>query len=107
MKTDKMPQVIVCAAIRNKQTGKIVCGARHGNCLNACIGYGIDTNPSGDTWEMGFVDQDQEFLTRTEAWVVADKMGQIRRPFGLERHYDNQRLPNVGDTELLFSENLY
>lgn len=102
-----MPQLIVCAAIRNKNTGVIICGARHGNCLNAAMGYGLDDCPSGEVWECGFVDQHNKFLTRAEAWKVADANGQIRRPTGYERHYNNQRKPNVGDEGLLFSENLY
>jgi hypothetical protein len=60
-----------------------------------------------DVWECGFIDQHQVFLTRAEAWKVADAAGQIRRPSGFERNYNNQRRPNVGDEGLLFSENLY
>jgi hypothetical protein len=71
------------------------------------MGYKIDTSPSGNVWEMGFIDQEGDFLTRAEAWKVADKAGQIRRPYGFERHYKNQRVANVGDEGLLFSENLY
>lgn len=100
-------RLVVCAAIRNKNTGVIVCGARHGNCLNAVIRYGLDDNPHRDVWECGFVDQGNEFMTRAEAWKVADAAGQIRCPTGLERHYNTPRKPNIGDEGLLFSENLY
>lgn len=102
-----MPQLIVCAAIRNKNTGDVICGPRHGNCLNACIHYKVDEQPHGDVWEMGFVDQHGDFFNRVEAWKIADKAGQIRRPTGYEQHYNNVRKPNVGDEGLLFSENLY
>lgn len=44
--------------------------------------------------EQGFVDQYRKFYTRREAWVIAEKNGQIRRRVG-------------GDGEKLFSENLY
>ncbi len=103
----RMVRLIVCAAIRHKETGVVVCGARHGNFLNAVMRYGLDDRPSGEVWECGFADQHGDFLTRSEAWKVADAAGQIRRPTGYERHYDNQRKPNIGDEGLLFSENLY
>lgn len=102
-----MVQVIVSAAIRNKGTGVVICGARHGNCLNDIVSLGIDERPAGGAWECGFIDQDQKFLTREEAWKVADAAGQIRRPTGYEQNYDNQRKPGIGDEGLLFSENLY
>lgn len=101
------PQLIVSAAIRNYNNPElIICGPRHGNCLNAVNRFKLET-PTSDNWECGFVDQNNNFLTRKEAWVVADKAGQIRRPYGLERNYDSHRPPNVGDEGLLFSENLY
>ena len=99
-------QIIVCAAIRNRVNGEILCGARHGNCLNLANRLGILAD-GGDTWECGFIDQDNKFVARREAWAIADKNGQIRRPTGFERNYDNCRRPPVGDSELLFSENLY
>ena len=103
----KPPQVIVCAAIHNRTTGRIVCGPRHGDCLNSVIEFGIDPNPDGKVWECGFVDQDNNFLSRVEAWKVADARGQIRRPTGWEQHFDHCRKPGLGDEGLLFSENLY
>ena len=102
-----MMRLIVCAAIQHKETGLVICGVRHGNCLNSVTKYGIDYIPNGNMWECGFVDQDNVFLTRAEAWKVADAAGQIRRPTGYERDYNSQRPPNVGDEGLLFSENLY
>lgn len=98
------PRLVVCAAIRHPLTGEVVCGPRHGDCLNAAVGVFI---PEGRRWELGFVDQHNVFMDRTEAWFVADAAGQIRRPTGYERNYDNQRPPGVGDSGLLFSENLY
>jgi len=98
---------VVCAAVRNKDTGVQVCGARHGHCLNAVMRYGLDACPSGQIWICGFVDQENVFMTREEAWKVADAAGQIRRPTGYERDYESQRPANVGDEGMLFSENLY
>jgi len=104
-----MIRLVVCAAVRNVHTQVVVCGARHGDCLNAAVRYGLYPNPvSGDPdWEMGFVDQDNKFMNRQEAWLVADAAGQIRRPKGYERHYKDHRPPGIGDQRLLFSENLY
>jgi hypothetical protein len=82
-----------------------VCGIRHGDCLNRSVRYGL--KDSGSQWECGFMDQFDVFMTRTEAWTVADAAGQIRRPTGFERDYDSHRPPNVGDSGMLFSENLY
>ena len=98
---------MVCAAIRHRVTGEVVCGPRHGHCLNTAARYGISPEYTGTTWECGFVDRDNKFMTRAEAWKVADAAGQIRRPRGFERDYIDQRPPNVGDEGELFSENLY
>lgn len=104
---DKFTRLIVCAAVRNKSTGEVVCGARHGDCLNAVIRYKLDEKPGSETWECGFIDQKNRFITRKEAWTVADAAGQIRRPAGFEKNYESQRAPGVGDDGMLFSENLY
>jgi hypothetical protein len=105
LQTD-LPRRIACAAIRHQSTGHLICGPRHGNCLNMAVHYG-DGDQTRRTWECGFVDQDNIFMDRIEAWSVADKAGQILRPLGFERHYNNRREPGVGDTSMLFSENLY
>lgn len=102
-----MDKLIVCAAIRNKETKLIICGARHGNCLNLAAELKAGKTLCSETWELGFIDQDNNFLTRSEAWKIADKAGQIRRPTGFEQNYSQTRKANVGDEGLLFSENLY
>ena len=81
---------IVCAAIRNS-TGYIICGARH---YDTIMRQAIRT--STQNWsnsEQGFIDDKGNYLTRQEAWVVADKAGQIIR--------------KVATDGELFSENLY
>jgi hypothetical protein len=45
-------------------------------------------------WEQGFVDQYGNFMTREEAWEIAQAAGQIRRPEG-------------GAPGTLYSEHLY
>jgi hypothetical protein len=101
------PVIVVCAAMKNRKTGVIVCGPRHGNIINLLIQTGIDSNPSTANWQMGFVDQDNNFMNRVEAWTVADKNGQIRRPTTWEPDYSQHRKTVVGDDGFLFSENLY
>lgn len=80
---------IVCAAIRHRETGVKICGARHHNCLHSACRFG----KQGE-WEQGFIDQFHQFLTREEAWLVAVRQNQIFRRCG-------------GDEGKLFSENLY
>ena len=100
-------RLVVCAAFRHKSSGRICCGVRHGNCVNALIDFGIDLNPSNEYWDLGFVDQDQNFLTRAEAWKIAAAAGQIRRPTTFERAYENCPPGTLDEEGLLFSENLY
>lgn len=82
---ERIVRRVVCAALKDSN-GTVICGPRHWDKL--CRG----TGHAG--WEQGFVDQQGEFLTREEAWVIATAAGQIIRRVG----NDNGRL---------FSENLY
>ena len=101
-------RLIVCAAIRNDKTDIVLCGVHHGVCMGLAIQLGLqDLRDSTSDWTVGFVDNEQQFLTRTEAWRVADAAGQIRRPTGWEKDYSQARPAGVGDEKLLFSENLY
>ena len=100
--------LIVCAAIRNDKTGIVLCGVHHGVCMGLAIRLGLQPREAGSAdWTCGFVDNEQQFLTRAEAWKVADAAGQIRRPTGWEKDYSQTRPAGVGDEKLLFSENLY
>ena len=85
---------IVCSAVRDP-TGRMWCGPRHAECLWQAFesikdGYVVDTSDL----KQGFVDQFFLFLTREEAWVVAERQGQVSRRVG-------------GDGLRLYSENLY
>lgn len=89
-----MNQRIVCAAIKFASIGKeyIVTGARHYDSIMAST---IKLLPQGTyEREQGFIDQAGKFLTREEAWVIAEAAGQIIRRVG-------------GDGNKLYSENLY
>jgi hypothetical protein len=83
-------KLVVCAAIR--KSGHIICGARHYDQIMRSALYLMNEKPI--RWEQGFIDQRGNFLTREEAWMVADSAGQIRRRCG-------------GDEGHLYSENLY
>lgn len=99
--------MVVCAAAHHFERGITICGPRHGDCINLISQLGIDEDPGYDVWELGFVDQDNEFMTRDTAWRLADARGQIRRPCGHETDFNSARTPGKGDSAPLFSENLY
>jgi hypothetical protein len=87
-------RVVVCAAIRNGGY-EVICGPRHwDSTMRVAVAL------SGGQWksaEQGFVDQFGQFMTRQEAWKVAEAAGQIcYRVGGDER-----------DGGTLYSENLY
>lgn len=96
------PRVVVCAAIRHRELGIVVCGPRHGHCFQLAQRLNLESN-----WEQGFVDQFNEFMNRETAWKVADRMLQLRCPTGHEPDFSQRRTEFVGDDGMLFSENLY
>lgn len=75
-KPDLSLQLVVCAANRHHDSGRIICGARHWDSIMR--GQLID-GQKGGSWDQGFIDQWGQFLTREEAWKVAVAKGQIRR----------------------------
>ena len=89
-----MEQRVVCAAIRLDDL--IITGARHYDSIMRQTIDHYDMYVVRDWYEseQGFIDQFGTFLSREEAWVVAEKAGQIIRRVG-------------GDDGRLFSENLY
>lgn len=101
-----LPPRIVCAANRNSR-GDIVLGIRHFDRFMldniqryraACtLVDSLDKHVACDFYEQGFVDQQGNFLTRTEAWKIAKANNQIIRRVGGDSI----------DGGTLFSENLY
>lgn len=94
---DKMQRRVVCAANRNDRSGLVIIGVRH---WDAWMHAQAKANPEqwyGGHHEQGFIDQRGKFLSRTEAWVVAEAAGQIVRRVGGDD-------ANGGT---LYSENLY
>lgn len=90
--SSKITARIVCAAIKNA-LGSVICAPRHfDGVMHAQIAMHAQ-----DGWkqaEQGFVDQRGRFLTREEAFLIANAAKQIVRRVG-------------GDDRCLYSENLY
>jgi hypothetical protein len=85
---------IVCAACKMAD-GLVILGARHWDRrMHALADTVYQGEYSGIEHEQGFIDQWGEFLNREDALVVATAAGQIIRRCG-------------GDSDELFSENLY
>lgn len=83
---------VVCAALHVGE--ELILGPRH---YDQTMQRQIQTRPDTVLWydaEQGFIDQYGAFLTREEAWLVAEKADQLRRRVN-------------GDGEKLYSENLY
>jgi hypothetical protein len=80
MNTQTKLRVVVCAANRSRKTERIVCGARHWD--DTMRQQALNGSPTlTDEWrgaEQGFIDQWGRFMTRKEAWVVAETAGQIK-----------------------------
>lgn len=71
---------VVCAAIKDK-LGLVFCGARHrDSIMNAAPIriYGPTHYHNYTEGVCGFIDNKGQFLTREQAWVIAEKAGQIR-----------------------------
>ncbi len=86
-----MNKRIVCAAIKLK-TGTILCSPRHYDKLSydLIMKYNIVTEGA----VQGFVDQKGNFLTREEAYQIAEKEDQILRetPFTQCKKLDSEAL---------------
>jgi hypothetical protein len=73
---------IVCAAIRS-ESGKIILGIRHySQDMHDQLAH---RNDAPEFWhhhdqDQGFVDQWGNYLTREQAYVIAEQAGQIIKP---------------------------
>lgn len=86
--------LIVCSAAMSP-AGKVVCSIRHGDeHFYNQVDNGKGVKHYHD-WVQGFVTNTGAFVTREEAWVIAERQGQIRN-----------KLPCDSSKEL-YSENLY
>lgn len=95
--TPKMPKIL-CAANRRRSDDALLVGPRHWDATMAHqLGFLPVSAATNSVWEQGFIDHNGVFYTRTEAWQIAEKAGQINRRVG-------------GDTAnggTLYPENLY
>ena len=89
----KPQQRVVCAANRNKESGRIICSARHWDDVMRSQKLESETFHG---WEQGFLTQFCEFLTREEAYIIAKEANQIIKPDC-----------GSGDKKTLYSEMLY
>lgn len=86
---------VVCAAVRDSIDGLVICGPRHFDMtMHRTIDELVPCDRSWPDADQGFVDQWGVFMSREEAHIVATEAGQILRRVG-------------GDSEKLYSENLY
>lgn len=93
------PRRVVCAA--NRHGGYLLIGARHWDAQMRAQAQNVPEHihPFHADWEQGFIDQYEKFMTREEAWLVAEAAGQIRYRCGGDMSSEG-----VGK---LYSENLY
>ena len=94
LSTDADKRHVVCAAAKTL-AGQIVPSARHGDTLMHSLITALGANFSRCT--QGFIDQYGVFMSRQEAWKVAEAAWQIRKRVEGDA--------TVGGT--LYSENLY
>lgn len=77
---------VVCAAIRHRDTGLVICGARHCDSIMRAVALRmLPPGPEFDGYRcgaQGFINNKGEFLTREQAWIVAERAGQIRKTTG-------------------------
>lgn len=78
--------------VRNKRTGFVVCGRRHGDCYKIIFSL-IDQHEPKNMYD-GFLTNFNRWVDRKEGFLIAKKQGQIQ-----------PRSEEQGD--ILFSEDLY
>lgn len=64
----------------------ILCGARHGDIFKQLDGLGLDGYRE---IEQGFIDHNNNFLTRTEAYYHAKECGQLAAKIIDDREHNN------------------
>ena len=106
----RSPERVVCAAYVMND-GLVVSGARHYSpdmrrTMQQLYGPKYHLKVNRDYHDGGFINQFGDYLTREEAWVVADREGQLLHGVG-NNDFVGPRKAGVGDTGTLYSENLY
>ena len=78
-----MEERIVSAANRSPE-GLVVMCVRHGcDLFFGVVDEMFDEDKSYLDWEQGFVTNKYRFVSREEAWIIAEKQGQIIRDHDL------------------------
>jgi hypothetical protein len=102
-------QWIVSAACRveflfeDQVTVMVLCSPRHWDTtFRTALEMIQEDKHKPTSMTQGFIDQFGNFLTREEAWVIAEKNGQIRFRCGGDEFLRDGKIINK-----LFSENLY
>jgi len=94
--TERGVRRVVCAAMLSPDQNVLVVGARHGDAVMRRQLEAFKT-ANYHRWQEGFIDQWGAFMTRKEAWAVAEAQGQVLFRCG----------GDGADRFGLFSENLY
>ena len=87
------PNRIVCAAIKCRHTGLVICGVRRFDKI-MCQQIEMLADQVSDKFDQGFVDKFGNYHSRISAWYVAVNANQIIRQVGSQ-------------SAELYSENLY
>ncbi len=94
--------MIICAAIKFaiEATGKevILCGCRHGDIFAQLEPLGFEPHKGYKWLEQGFIDQDNKFYTRAEAFTHAKECGQIKTDKERGTIYSEDIYPPTGYT---------
>ncbi len=77
-------EFIICSAI--DAAGVIVCGRRHGDCMNTLELIPSVQHTDKKEWICGFMTSHKRFLDRKEAHTIAVNMGQIIHKIGLDKN---------------------
>ncbi len=97
-RTDRSQRRVVCAAIRAAD-GDVLLGIRH---YSADMHRQIDARRDGEKFkhrhdsDQGFVDQRGVYMTREEAWTVAQAAGQVFDPLACGHGLDGTKLYSEG-----------
>lgn len=89
--------MIICAAIKDTRTGVVFGGIRHSDIYEALNKMGISLKDK--EFIEGFLDSNNNFLTRVEAFQEVKKTGQIS--------YTARMAKELERDNLLYSEDLY
>ena len=99
-----MKEFIVCSVV--KYDGHNVCGLRHSDCYETIMKItgkkfeGIKEHVTLNNMDNGFLTSKGRFVTRNEAWIIAESNNQIA--IGYEASKSENDKDNI-----LISENLY